>query len=377
MGGGPVTFGRWLKEHLVGHASPGGGPAGPSPLDVLLATYWAVFRECADPEVQLFARYLAAYLWHHDRTDPPRQGEPPCYTQLARFFLFSQLILPTDWLIDAVCNPRLRDGDPYIQQCVYHLPSWTQKLSVLTVVTPTVLEPWEDYHLRTISDRLFSMAWTQDSDRKHLQEQGRILNEARRASSAAIIAHNGSHNSGSHVPANVSPGECRRQPQDVKMLLSYIQQRLDFVASVMAPWPDWREPVFFFANLLSGLFDQGLLWDKIVADEGYKARKINVRVTWMGGVPRVWNYRPAKSQRTRLFSRFEPAGAAEPAAAVADFLVGIPGGVMGRQAFYGLLENLIRNSAKHNPWATRAGWSSGSTCDRRWGPPSRSSTATT
>jgi hypothetical protein len=310
-----------------------------------LRAFWEAFAESPESELILFTRYLTAYIQHCYYNGSPAPADGPALDRLARYQLFAHVCLSADWLLDSEGNCLLQIDPIYYRHCLYLLPIWTKELSVLTVVSRTVLEPVEYYYLRVMADKLFTMAWIYDSDWKHTEEQQKILR-------SAIIGRNMSHNIGSHVLANLSQEECVDSPQDVKMLLSYLEQRMDFIASVLTPWPGWREPVSFFADLLQGFFNQRLLLDYIIRDDGYPASKITmkVRARMKEGQAEeeiLWRL-PAKPNRDkpedRAFSRFE---AAAPCV-MQDFMVGLSGGNAGKQAFYGLLENLLRNSAKHS-----------------------------
>lgn len=168
------------------------------------------------------------------------------------------------------------------------------------------------------------------------------LEESERSVKAAIMARNMSHNLGSHVLASLTDEECRKRSSDVKMLLSYLEQRMDFVAGVLAPWPEWRESVFFYSDLLQSFLNQGLLLDYIIRDDGYSAGDIQIRVEAENGAF-GWKYESISDGVG--FSRFTSLSDTKPA----DFSVSLPGGGIGKQAFYGFIENALRNGARHNP----------------------------
>lgn len=184
---------------------------------------------------------------------------------------------------------------------------------------------------------------------------GLLLESLEKSAQAQIMSRNMSHNLGSHALARIKGADLKKAPGDSERLLGYLQERMDFVARVATEWPTWREPVLFYGDLVRGFLKQGLLLDNLVADDGYRAEKqIEFYVLLPG--------REKQSEAIRL--EFQPGvggGQGEEesysefreqslnaAGANSDVLVAIPGGPVGRQAFYGFLENAIRNAAKHN-----------------------------
>jgi len=179
------------------------------------------------------------------------------------------------------------------------------------------------------------------------QHKEKVLQFAKRSARAAIMARNMSHNIGSHVLSSISSSVIKDKPEDVSMLNSYLQQRMDFIARVTTEWPEWSEPVFFFSDLLQGFFNQGFLLNSITRDDGYFADEICFRIKYENGEKKevVWKYceaGPEDQKDGKNYSKFFTNNDFR------DFVVEIPGGPIGKQAFYGFLENAIRNAAKHN-----------------------------
>ena len=164
-----------------------------------------------------------------------------------------------------------------------------------------------------------------------------LSTHAEHSAEAAIIARNMSHNIGSHVMARLTSEQIKANPWKTTRFLSYLQQRMDFIARVSTEWPEWREPVFFVSDLLAGFFDQALLIEGLVRDEGYTNVTFKVKTP---GCSDWCDYKYINANRAYgVINGLPPP----------DFLVGIPGGAIGKQAFYGFLENAIRNSVKHHP----------------------------
>ena len=185
-----------------------------------------------------------------------------------------------------------------------------------------------------------------------------LLEKASIAAKTAIIARNMSHNIGSHVIAGITPDDVRSGAEDYAHLMGYLQQRMDFVARVATEWPVWREPSMFAADVLKPFMDQKLLLDKIASDHNYNRKRIRFFLKTPDS--NSWfRFAPTSGPKDKDFyadwSQCGPPSGEGPDQPFADFTVAIPGGSVGRQAFYGLLENLIRNAAKHNQMA--------STCD--------------
>lgn len=179
-------------------------------------------------------------------------------------------------------------------------------------------------------------------------QQIAVKQHAAHAAVAAIMSRNMSHNIGSHALAGVSKGDIKTRPGDVDVMLRYLQERMDFVARVATEWPSWRQPQLFFRDLVMGWAQQGLLLDKLVYDDRYPGQQIKVKVKLLGSALEIelsYGDQPGDSTghpRKGLWPNQQPSE---------DVMVAIPGGRVGRQAFYGFLENAVRNAAKHNSGA--------------------------
>src|ERR1051326_3022611 len=164
---------------------------------------------------------------------------------------------------------------------------------------------------------------------------------ARRAASAAVISRNMSHNLGSHVIAGLTWAEMKRYAGEpdviepngstmgraVESFVGYLQQRMDFVARVATEWPRWQEPVLFVRELIRPFTQQTVLLERIASDVGVTNVRFMVSTPSMRG-----QYSVLTDETLRN---------------IPDVTLSIRGGVAGRQAFYGFLENAIRNAARH------------------------------
>lgn len=224
-------------------------------------------------------------------------------------------------------------------------------------------------------------------------QEKEILKHGTRTAIAAIMSREDSHNIGSHVLASLNQDVIRNRPFDVERLMNYIQQRWDFIAGIIPGYPGWSEPLFFFSEILNGFFEQGLLIDYLIKDDGvggniirfhikYKTRSItfvkrlfvrlgkngqreeeevelNVediknlenydkeRIKKITKIKELGNGIEIKEIEVKFVSELSKDGNPEETE-IEDFLVDIPGGVVGCHAFYCILENIMRNAAKHS-----------------------------
>ncbi|MDF1546701.1 MAG: hypothetical protein P1P88_02690 [Bacteroidales bacterium] len=178
-----------------------------------------------------------------------------------------------------------------------------------------------------------------------IRREDDLRKESLKSAISAIMSRNGSHNIGSHVLSSVG---CKlNDPVDMQTLTKYIQQRWDFLAQVTSGFPQWSIPVKLIAQLLRGFYEQRLLLNNIVLSEGLLAqeqfdppiieKKLQIEVLKFNKdtneLKLIWDYLNKQDDHAQVFHN--------------DIDVAIPGGVTGFQAFYTILENYIRNSAKH------------------------------
>lgn len=148
--------------------------------------------------------------------------------------------------------------------------------------------------------------------RMGLETAAEILSRGRLAAVAAIMGRNMSHNIGSHVLARMSePVVELRKGEDIKALFKYLQERMDFIAQVSTSMPSWAVDLPW--QEIVGYFEgQALLLDNIASFKGLGKSNIQIK------------YNP-------------------------DSLcyVSVPNGLVGRHAFFSVMENIIRNSARY------------------------------
>lgn len=192
----------------------------------------------------------------------------------------------------------------------------------------------------------------------------RFQASAMKSAIGSIMSRNGSHNIGSHVLAALSHN-VGTMPDD-RVLYQYIQHRMDYIATATTDRPAWTMPTKFVSSMMRRFLSQRHLLDYVSRSEGLKAYQfqnphedtsslecqpgtIRLHVRRIGDDDMQWN-------RENLFLTEMP---------VEDFIdypkgttshldkdveAAIPGGVVGQHAFFTILENILRNAAKHE-WA--------------------------
>ncbi|MBQ3344164.1 MAG: hypothetical protein IJG84_19860 [Kiritimatiellae bacterium] len=222
----------------------------------------------------------------------------------------------------------------------------------------------------------------------------------------SIMSRNGSHNIGSHVLSALSHN-VGTMPDD-RVLYQYIQHRMDYIATATTEFPQWTTPTMFVGGLMKNFYAQKHLLDYISRSEGLRAYKFQERnlddatrmnqhgtirlflrrfykldETNQGELPRehryltydqhgrAWSIYYFFGEKDKMFrqkfsedkrTQYE----ASESGGTAKFLeyderftpdwrqdvrLAIPGGIVGQHAFYTIIENVIRNAAKHG-WAS-------------------------
>lgn len=177
----------------------------------------------------------------------------------------------------------------------------------------------------------------------------------------SIMSRNGSHNIGSHVLAALSHN-VGTMPDD-RVLYQYIQHRMDYIATATTEFPTWRQPVLFVSSVMKQFMMQKHLLNFISRSEGlsaYQFQNSALTATTQPNTIRIhirrvhndvvdWEGRGAYSKSE--YDNFVSYMAEDPHSLEKDVYVAIPGGIVGQHAFYTILENILRNAAKHE-WAT-------------------------
>jgi hypothetical protein len=144
-----------------------------------------------------------------------------------------------------------------------------------------------------------------------------VLDRSRRSAIAGIMARNMSHNIGSHVIWHIARDlKAEKNEKSKKRNLSrfsmYIQKRMDFIAQVATSEPSWAMSTKWGA-MTSRLENNKALWDNIARSERIREEQIEINI---------------KGENSTLIE--------------------IPHGRVGSQAFYTIIENVVRNASKHS-----------------------------
>jgi len=138
---------------------------------------------------------------------------------------------------------------------------------------------------------------------------------AMRAAVAAISGRNMSHNIGSHVLANIIQLEnCSFNAEKAKKLFKFLQQRMDFIAQVSTTAPTWTFDVRL-GDIIDSFNEQKYLKDFIADFKNLNSDKIKVKFS-----------NPTEDKPKEI---------------------AIPTGTIGCHALFSILENIIRNAARH------------------------------
>lgn len=283
----------------------------------------------------------------------------------------------------------------------YCIPVWNKSASYLFIVTQNELSEDEFKRISNFAERLFGLSWVYDSLRSLEQKRKEFVRQAAKAARAAILARNFSHTVGSHVlnspsfAVTISQGvdhhEIVNQFTDLRIFLEnldrnvaldnldqhigtvkhaltqfengiqstkdffkFLQGRFDFIARAIEDYGPPVEPVFFIREVLNGFIEQTAFLDHLVKDLGWSAREMKFRIflpnhdniyKTKGGSEFVEFFRSVRTSSDWDTTEMNlETGLKIDKGAV---LIGFPGGVTGAQAFYSILENIIRNSFKY------------------------------
>lgn len=277
---------------------------------------------------------------------------------------------------------------------LYYIPTWHHSTSYLGLILSAPLEDDILMVFKRFIDRIIGLAWGCDSRRRLKQDLSRMVNDARNLSRAAIMSRNLSHNVGSHALANprllesigvldqaTDPGESNKTKTadfihpdgnfgPVRMgelwnartryltLNAYLQGRLDFIARTMGSSKSFPEALWFVNDLVRGFLSQHVLLNTLLSDLGYTLKDLafhikkyhmktanpsDIEAIDKIEIERVFQGFSPTNDDSRRHMNFEELPTKHPG----DLLICIPGGMVGCHAFYGILENLLRNAVKY------------------------------
>jgi hypothetical protein len=255
----------------------------------------------------------------------------------------------------------------YFFPTVLRLKNKTKVINVTTIISPTELNAKEIYYIKGglsfCSEGLISDTINYLSDK--------ALLEAIKSVVAALMARNMSHNLGSHPLTNTKNyfrkrideviSEDRYNCEDVGAdyrgnvhLLQYIKERMDFIATVVSS----DQYPFGALNFKAQLFD--VLTED---DHGqrHKKRTQNFLLKYLVFSEKLTRYTldmPENYKEVLLKVIYdgetytgdvdEEENEKSIKLALSNLELAVPGGLMGRHAFFCIIENIARNSAKHS-----------------------------
>ena len=154
--------------------------------------------------------------------------------------------------------------------------------------------------------------------------------------------------------------------EDVRVFLQYLQHRMDFLALISTEWPKWTFSAWLMKDVMYYFLKQRVLLDGIGRSEElrgyyyeYKVMppkegtpikfhiiKIKDKSVWEEKNKKNWEERKKQLENKAIFLlNSEKDGKVN---LKENILVAIPGGIVGYHAFFVILENIIRNAAKHS-----------------------------
>jgi len=169
-----------------------------------------------------------------------------------------------------------------------------------------------------------------------IEKEELFKKHALRSAVAAIIGRNMSHNIGSHVLFYLSEEDG---------FYKYLQNRMDFIAEISTTEPRWTCKMKLMEDIIEPFVSQVKLLDNIVKSEGLTASKICFIVNRPDNNVRYMFIPPKKSGSCRIYN--SNGKSVRPNTPLKDLEVDVPHGVIGSHAFYSILENFIRDTARH------------------------------
>lgn len=308
---------------------------------------------------------------------------------LAFHISFAQMLYETD-----TSNADVEDCDKYcsfIPIC-YYCSNQQHVLFTLTLLQSDYIRygfistPIIGHKILPLQDYLRSSLWPLLMDQLRY-DQYKMITESIKSAKAAIMSRNMSHNLGSHVMFyikqklqsvskiinndvlhNIITGsqlnieELQEKLQNsanielpflvgLGRFINYLQERQDYIATVATNYIPARSTISF----------KDFIYDELKPDLRYERHKKDNSSSDNGWQPKnllldyiAYSEGYSKSDAIEIkFGEFDGHDPQDVAAetdfqALRKFNVAVPGGVIGRQAIFSIVENIIRNAAKHS-----------------------------
>lgn len=194
--------------------------------------------------------------------------------------------------------------------------------------------------LKNLVERFFGAIYAVDN-------QIKINRESVKVAIGSIMSRNGSHNIGSHVLAALSHN-VGTMPDD-RVLYQYIQHRMDYIATATTDRPTWSQPTMFVGAMIKNFLTQRHLLNYISRSEGLKAWEFQSdRAKFERGGRIKLHVRKVDGNGELIHDFIKYDSLIDSIDLSHDVTLAIPGGVVGQHAFFTIIENVIRNAAKHD-----------------------------
>lgn len=178
-----------------------------------------------------------------------------------------------------------------------------------------------------------------------------------RTAITTIMSRNMSHNLGSHI-LNALAEESVSSADD-RYLFRYLQHRMDYIAQIATEIPKWSCSMWLLHDIMLGFYSQKHVQEYIAKAENLRAHVRSIlREPQLRGTAGMFGtrdypitievYELKNGKKDVFVSQDVAGGTGSTLVELRDIQVAVPGGVVGAHAFYTVLENIIRNSAKHN-----------------------------
>lgn len=156
-----------------------------------------------------------------------------------------------------------------------------------------------------------------------------VLKQSTKSAISAVMSRNMSHNIGSHVLASLIQ-ENQIESHLAKSFLKYIQTRMEFIADIITT----ETSITFPANLEKDVIEKFLSYSNAL-----RCYIPEYLLRFISGSREVTLYLSDTTDKTRknIDVIIED-----------DSYISLPNDLLGAQAFYVILENIIRNSTKHS-----------------------------
>jgi len=200
---------------------------------------------------------------------------------------------------------------------------------------------------------------------------------ALRSAMSAIMARNMSHNIGSHVFSDLVATGLPMGDDMQRNFLRYNQHRMDFIAQITTEIPSWTYPAWFHKEIMREFYNQYLLIDRIGVSEGLRAYewpedpsegdmrgKIIIRTATEtkdngddSNTPQKRSGESPSQSEGNCPTGFKwivneyrkPNDSKDEYGDLKDdFQIAVPAGIVGYHALYVIIEDFLRNEAKHN-----------------------------